>query len=376
MNDKFITVCEPFLAGNERKYVLDAIDTGWISSSGKYISKFENSFAEYCGVKHGIAVCNGTVALHLALTAIGIGKGDEVIVSNFTMIASAFSICYTGAMPVFVDAEPVTWNINVNKIEEKITSRTKAIMVVHIYGHPSDMDSIMGIAKKYDLKVIEDAAEVHGAEYKGKKCGNLGDIAAFSFFANKIATTGEGGMVLTNDDKLGEKSRYFKNLCFPLKGPRNYTHNDIGFNYRMSNLHAAVGLAQVEKLDFYVEKRRKINSLYKEHLKDVPGITLQPELNYAKNVYWMNGAIINEKGFGMSRDELMLKLKEHGVDSRLFFTGMHRQPALINYGCNSKGDYPVSDFLEKNGFYLPSGSNLTENEIEYICNSIKKIIGK
>jgi len=368
-------VCEPFLAGNEREYVLDAIDTGWISSAGKYISKFENSFADYCGVKHGISVCNGTVALHLALTALGIGKGDEVIVSNFTMIASAFSICYTGAIPIFVDAEPVTWNIDVNKIEEKITSKTKAIMVVHIYGHPCDMDPVMEIAKKYNIKVIEDAAEVHGAEYKGKKCGSLGDIAAFSFFANKVATTGEGGMVITNDDELGDKSRYYKNLCFPLKGSRNYIHNDIGFNYRMSNLHAAIGLAQVEKLDYYVEKRRAINTLYKEYLKDIHGITLQPELNYAKNVYWMNGAVINEKDFGMSRDELMLKLKEQGIDSRLFFTGMHKQPALINYGCKTDGEYPISEYLEKNGFYLPSGSGLKEDQIKYICKLISNLQG-
>ena len=373
MDVKFIPVCEPFLAGNERKYVLDAIDSGWISSAGKYISKFEKSFAEYCGIKHGIAVCNGTVALHLALTALGIGKGDEVIVPNFTMVASAFSICYTRAMPVFVDAEPLTWNIDVNKIEEKITSRTKAIMVVHIYGHTCDMDSIKDIAKKYNLKIVEDAAEVHGAEYKGKKCGSLGDIAAFSFFANKIATTGEGGMVITNDDQLEENSRYYKNLCFPIKGSRNYVHNNIGFNYRMSNLHAAVGLAQVEKLDYYVEKRRKINSLYKEQLKDVPGITFQPELNYARNVYWMNGAVINEKEFGMGRDELMLKLKENGIDSRLFFTGMHKQPSLIKYGCDVSDNYPVSEFLEKNGFYFPSGSNLTVTDIEYICDVIKKI---
>lgn len=373
MDVKFIPVCEPFLAGNEREYVLDAIDTGWISSAGKYISKFENSFAEYCGVKQGIAVCNGTVALHLALTALGIGKGDEVIVSDFTMIASAFSICYTGAMPVFVDAEPVTWNIDVNKIEEKITSRTKAIMVVHIYGHPCNMDPIIEIARKFNLIVIEDAAEVHGAEYKGKKCGSLGDIAAFSFFANKVATTGEGGMVVTNDDDLGDKSRYYKNLCFPLKGPRSYIHNDIGFNYRMSNLHAAIGLAQVEKLDFYVEKRRRINSLYKEHLKNVPGITLQPELNYAKNVYWMNGVVIDQQEFGLSRDDTMLKLKEQGIDSRSFFTGMHKQPSLRNYGCKTDGEYPVSEYLEMNGFYLPSGSSLTNLEVEYICDVIKKI---
>lgn len=373
MNEKYIPVCEPYLAGNEKKYVLDAIETGWISSAGKYISEFENAFANYCGVKHGIAVTNGTAALHLALVALGVGKGDEVIIPNFTMIATAFAVCYTGAMPVFVDAEKDTWNIDVSKIEEKITERTKVILPVHIYGHPCEMDEVNRIAKKYNLKVLEDAAEVHGAEYKGKKCGSLGDIAAFSFFANKIATTGEGGMVVTNDDELANKCRYYRNLCFPLNGPREYKHNDIGFNYRMSNLHAAIGLAQVEKLDFYVERRRKINRLYREFLRDVSGIIFQKEKEYVKNVYWMNGIIIDKNKFGLNRDELMNKLKRNGIDSRVFFTGMHRQKSLYNYGCNSLGDYTISEWLEENGLYLPSGSQLSENQIYEICNTIKQI---
>ena len=363
-----IPVCEPALLGNEKKYVLDAIETGWISSAGKYIPAFENAFAKYCGVKHGIAVTNGTIALHLALVALGIGKGDEVIIPDFTMIASAFAVCYTGAVPVFVDAEPETWNIDTTKIEEKITKRTKAIMPVHIYGHPCDMEPIWDLAKKYNLKIIEDAAEVHGAEitykYKNdcitKKTGSLGDIAIFSFYANKIITTGEGGMVVTDNDELAEKCRYYKNLCFPLKGGRSYIHNDIGFNYRMSNIHAAIGLAQTELADKYVEMRRHNNSLYKKYLKDVPGITLQPEKEWAKNVYWMNGIVINPEEYGMTRDELMIKLCENGIDSRLFFTGMHRQPSLQQYGCECSGEYLVSDWLAENGFYLPSSSGLKE----------------
>ena len=378
MTNDFIPVCEPFLAGNEKKYVLDSIETGWISSAGKYIPAFEKAFSEYCGVKHGIAVCNGTVALHLALTALGIGKGDEVIVANFTMIASAFSICYTGAMPVFVDAEPETWNIETTKIEEKITEKTKAIMVVHIYGHPCNMKPIWNIAKKYNLKIIEDAAEVHGAEitYESngdcitKKTGSLGDIAIFSFYANKIITTGEGGMVVTNNDELAEKCRYYKNLCFPLKGARSYIHNDIGFNYRMSNIHAAIGLAQTELADKYVEMRRHNNSLYKKYLESVLGITLQPEKEWAKNVYWMNGIVVNPEEYGMARDELMLKLRENGIDSRLFFTGMHKQPSLRKYGCDCSGEYPISDWLSENGLYLPSGSGLKKQDIEYICKTI------
>lgn len=373
MEKKFIPVCEPYLNGNEIKYVNEALETGWISSSGKYIPAFEQEFANYVGVKHGIAVSNGTVALHLALVALGIGVGDEVIIPDFTMIASAFAVCYTGALPVFVDAEDKTWNIDPEKIKEKITPKTKAIMVVHIYGHPCDMDPIVKIAKEYNLKIIEDAAEVHGAEYKGVKCGALGDIAAFSFFANKNATTGEGGMVITDNDELAEKCRYYKNLCFPMNGSRNYQHKDIGFNYRMSNLHAAIGLAQVEKLDSYVDLRRKNNSLYRKYLSEVPGIQLQPEESWAKNVYWMNSVVVNESEFGCSRDQLMEKLKRCGIDSRLFFVGMHKQNSLLKYGCDCLGDYKVSEKLELNGLYLPSGSNLTETEISYVAETIVKI---
>ncbi len=370
LNEKFIPVCEPFLNGNERKYVLDAIESGWISSSGKYIPEFEKAFASYCGVKHGVAVTNGTVALHVALVALGVKEGDEVLIPDFTMISTAFAVCYTGAKPVFVDAEKEAWNIDVNKIEEKITEKTKVIMPVHIYGHPCEMDSINNIAKKYNLKVLEDAAEVHGAEYKGKKCGALGDIAAFSFFANKIATTGEGGMVVTDDDGLAEKCRYYKNLCFPLKGTRNYQHNHIGFNYRMSNIHAALGLAQTEKLDYYVDRRIEHNRLYRKYLQDVPGIIFPRVKKYARNVYWMNGIVIDKEKYGVSRDDLIIRLKEEGIDTRLFFTGMHRQISLLDFGCDCNENYPVSDWLSENGLYLPSGSNLNTDEIKRICTAV------
>jgi perosamine synthetase len=370
-NNEYISVCEPFLNGKELQYIVEAVETGWISSAGKYINEFETAFAEYLGVKHAIAVTNGTAALHLALVALGIGKGDEVIIPDFTMIASAFAVTYTGATPVFIDAERETWNIDTSLIEEKITKKTKAIMPVHIWGHPCELDAITKIAKKYDLKIIEDAAEAHGSEYKGTKCGNLGNIATFSFFANKIATTGEGGMVVTNDDELANRCRYYKNLCFPLSSSRNYKHNNIGFNYRMSNIHAAIGLAQIEKLDFYVRKRRKINALYQELLKDVPGIKLQPEKSWAKNAYWMNGIVINENEYGMTRDNLMVDLHKKGVGTRLFFSGMHQQKSLIDFGCNIQSDFPVSLWLEKNGMYLPSASNLSIKNIEYITDIIK-----
>lgn len=369
---EFVPVCEPFLNGREKEYVEDCLTTGWISSAGKYVKAFEEQFAAYCGAKYAVGVCNGTVALHLALVALGVKKGDEVILPNFTMIASAFAICYTGAKPVFVDAEPDSWNIDVQKIEAKITERTKVIMPVSIFGHPCDMNAIQALADKYQLKVLEDAAESHGAEYCGKKTGNLADITAFSFFANKNLTTGEGGMVVTNDENLYNLCRYHKNLCFPLDAPRNYMHADIGFNYRISNIHSAIGLAQVEKADEYRDLRIRNANLYKQLLQDIPGVVLQKTKENVLNVHWMNSLIIDPNAYGRTRDELLAELKRNNVDTRLLFVGMHRQPALEQYGCDCTGDYPVTDWLSENGFYLPSGSNLTEETIASICRIIKE----
>lgn len=367
----FIPVCEPMLAGNELKYVTEAVSTGWISSSGKYVTEFEKQFAEYCGCKYGIAVCNGTIALHLALIGLGVGKGDEVIVPTFTMIASAFAVCYTGAKPVFVDADKDTWNIDVKKIEEKITSKTKAIMPVHIFGKMCDMDAIHALAKKYNLYVLEDAAEAHGASYHGVKAGASSDIAAFSFFANKNITTGEGGMVVTNNKEFYDRARYFKNVCFPLDGPRNYQHEDIGYNYRMSNVVAAIGLAQVEKADDYKGMRIRNHQLYKKYLSGVSGILFQSEpYKDCVDVCWMNTIVINSKEYGHTKDELIAYLKENEIDTRLLFTGMHKQKALQDFGCDCSGDYPVCEWLTENGFYLPSASSLTEDQIKKICDLI------
>lgn len=365
-----IPVCDIWLNGNERRYVDDCMATGWISSSGAYVTRFETAFAAYCGCKHGIAVCNGTVALHLALAALGVGRGDEVILPDFTMIASAFAVCYTGAKPVFVDADPATFNIDVSKIEAKITPRTKAIMPVHIFGNPCDMGAIAALARAHNLAIVEDAAEAHGATYQGRKTGSFSAVAAFSFFANKNLTTGEGGMAVTNDDALAERCRYFKNVCFPTKGPRTYRHDDIGFNYRMSNLHAAIGLAQVEKADFYREKRMAHRALYQKGLADCAGIVLQADTAGAVNVGWMNAVVVDSAVYGRTRDELIARLKENGVDTRLLFCGMHRQKALLDFGCDGSGDYPATDRLTENGFYLPSGSNLTEAQIERVCGII------
>ena len=369
---KNIPVCTPFLNGNEKKYVADAMETGWISSAGHYVKEFEEQFAKYCDCNYGVAVCNGTVSLHLALTALGIGKGDEVIVPDFTMIASAIAICYTGAKPVFVDADKDTWNIDVNKIEEKITSQTKAIMPVHVFGNPCNMERITEIAKKHNLFIIEDAAEAHGATWNGRKVGSFSDIASFSFFANKNLTTGEGGMVVMRNKDYYDKCRYFKNMCFPLDAPRIYQHDDIGFNYRMSNIHAAIGLAQVEKADEYKQMRIKNHALYQELLKEVDGIRFQKDQEKAVNVGWMNAILLDPAVYGHTKEELIAYLKENGVDTRLLFTGLHRQKSLLDFGCDGSGDYPVTDNLTANGFYLPSASNLSKNDIEYVCDLIKK----
>lgn len=369
--DTFIPVCEPTLLGNELKYVTDAVQTGWISSAGKYVTEFEQKFAAYCGCKYGVAVCNGTVALHLALVALGIGKGDEVIIPDFTMIATAFAVCYTGATPVFVDANPDTWNIDTTKIEEKITPRTKAIIPVHLFGLMCDMDAINAIAKKHNLKVLEDAAEAHGAEYKGRRAGSCSDLAAFSFFANKNITTGEGGMVVTNNEELYNKLRYHKNMCFPLDGPRNYLHNDIGFNYRMSNVVAAIGLAQAEKADEYRQMRINNNKLYRELLTNVSGIQFQPIMEDYLNVSWMNTILVDAKRYGHTKEELREYLRNNNIDTRLLFEGMHRQPSLKKYGCDCSRLFPITEKLTAQGFYLPSASNLPQKDISFICQLIK-----
>ena len=369
MNSAVLPVCEPLLAGNELKYVTDAVSTGWISSAGSYVSSFERAFADYCGVRHGIAVCNGTAALHLALRALGLGSGDEVIIPDFTMIASALAVCYCGAKPVFVDADADTWNMDVTAVERHITPATKGIMAVHIFGNPCNMGALRCIAERHGLWLMEDAAEAHGACYQGRKAGGLSRIAAFSFFANKNVTTGEGGMVVTDDDDLAAACRYFKNMCFPLDAPRTYLHAHIGYNYRMSNLHAAIGLAQTERADVYKALRQEHGRLYRERLSAIPGIHLQQDTPEGENVYWMNGLTVSP-AYGHTRGELIAHLHERGIDTRLFFNGMHRQPALRNFGCYCDGNYPVSDWLADNGFYLPSGSNLRESDIDRVCDVI------
>jgi perosamine synthetase len=364
-----IPVCEPFFAGKEESYLLDAFRSGWISSQGQYIDRFEHAFASYIGVRHAIATTSGTTALHLAVAAARLCPGDEVIVPDFTMIASAFAVAYAGAVPVFVDADPETWTLNPVHIERALTPRTRAIMVVHIYGHPADMNAIREIARRHKLTVIEDAAEAHGAEYRGQLCGRLSDIAAFSFYANKIITTGEGGMVVTDDDDLAQRCRSLKNLCFPIGGPRRYEHAEIGFNYRMSNLLAAIGLAQLEKVSEYLERRRSHARKYNARLKEVGGLQLPAEKSWAKNCYWMYGVVLDPERH-LPRDQVMDRLRKAGVETRPFFSPMHDQPAFGRRPAVKEGPFPESNRLARHGFYLPSGSGLTDRQINRVCDEL------
>jgi perosamine synthetase len=360
-----IPVCEPKLGEKELENVTDCIKTNWISSKGKYISEFEEKFSKYCGAKYGIATTSGTTALHLALAAANIKSGNEVIIPTFTMIATANSVTYTGAKFQLIDSESEYWNMDVSKIEEKINEKTKAIMIMHTYGHPVDMDPILDIAKDHGLCVIEDAAEAHGAEYKGKKTGALGDLGAFSFYANKIITTGEGGMVTTNNEEFAERARMLRDQAFE-KGKR-FWHRYLGFNYRMTNLQAAIGLAQFEHINEFVETRRKNAQYYNSLLSEVEGITTPKEAKWAKNVYWMY-TILVEDNFGMTRDDLMQHLGKEGIETRTSFYPIHVQPL---YAEQFKGEtFPVADELCRKGFYLPSGNTLTKEQIEIVVKFV------
>lgn len=360
-----IPVCEPWLTGNELKYVTDCLKSNWISSQGKYIERFERGFASYCGCLYGVTTTSGTTALHLALATLGIGKGDEVIIPTFTNVATAFAVVYTGAKPVLVDCESETYNIDAYKIREKITKETKAIIPVHLYGHPCQMDRILELAMKNSLYVIEDAAEAHGAEYKGHKCGSFSHISCFSFYGNKIITSGEGGMIITDSERFAERARGLKDLAH--SPGRRFVHTDIAFNYRMTNICAAIGLAQLEKIDELVEMRRANARIYNNQLEGTQGITLPTEKPWAKNVYWMYGILVDG-----DKQKFMKHLAANGVQTREFFVPMHQQPCFK--GMFDGEEYLVADDISKRGLYLPSGSGLKIDEIKYICSCIKEAL--
>jgi perosamine synthetase len=367
-----IPVNTPLLDGNERKYVLDCLDTGWISSEGPYVSKFEESFAARVGRKYAIAVCNGSVALDVAVNALNISEGDEIILPSFTIISCAAAIVRVGAVPIVVDADPITWNMDVDKIEPLVTNKTKAIMVVHIYGLPVNMDPIFEIAKKYGLKIIEDAAEMHGQTYRGRQCGSLGDISTFSFYPNKHITTGEGGMLVTDDLQIADQCRSLRNLCFMQS--RRFVHEQLGWNFRMTNLQAALGVAQLERLDEFIIKKRRIGELYTKILSGTPGLQLPcVRTEYADNIFWVFGVVL-DKDVQFNAIEAMRRLGSVGVGTRPFFYPMHLQPVFQRMGLFESVRCPISEYIAEKGFYIPSGLGLSEKEIVEAGTKLRQLM--
>ena len=433
-----IPVNEPLLNGREKEFLCKCIDTGWISSDGPFVREFEEQFASYLGVRYGIAVCNGTASLETALYAAGIEEGDQVIMPTFTIISCALAAIRLGAEPVLVDIEPETWCMDVKQLASKANKvdkagieakngnkQLKAIMPVHIYGHPVDMDPVVKVAQRYGLKVIEDAAEVHGAEYLSKllpedkfdntsnnmsniedrnidsragesgteksetwtsgsgrggsgkrgtwkKCGSIGNVAAFSFYANKIITTGEGGMVVTDDPLMAERARAYRNLSF--RPERRFYHTELGYNFRMTNLQAAIGLAQLERVEEFIAIKRRLGAYYRERLAAIPGVRFQTEKPWAKSVYWMY-AIELDPELGIDAETVRSRLKENNIGTRPFFMGLHTQPVLKKMGfCLDESSYPHADQAYKYGLYLPSGLTLTEEKIDLVCKSLAMVL--
>lgn len=365
-----IPVNTPLLNGNERTYLLDCIDSGWISSEGPYVKRFENEFSSYIGKEHGIAVCNGSAALDVAVRSLLLEKGSEVIVPTFTIISPVQSLVNEGLVPVLVDSSIETWNMDVAQIEGKITQKTKAILVVHIYGLPVDMNPILALSKKYDLKIIEDAAEMHGQEYNGQKCGSFGDVSIFSFYPNKLITTGEGGMILTDDLELANRCRALKNLCF-LPG-RRFVHAEMGWNYRMTNMQAALGVAQLEQIEAIIHRKREIGQRYDNHFKNIKRIQLPLQSKaYANNIYWVYGLVADTEALALSIQKELGVLK---IGTRPFFWCMHEQPVFKNKKLFLNEKYPVAEQMARRGFYIPSGLGMTNDDIDTIANSLLKIL--
>jgi perosamine synthetase len=367
-----IPVNEPLLDGNEERYLAECVKTGWISSEGPFVRKLEEGFAARVGRRHGVAVCNGSVALDVAIAALDIGRGDEVILPSFTIISCAAAVVRAGATPVLVDCEGDTWNTTADRIADRITARTKAIMIVHIYGLPVDMDPVFALAQQHGLRIIEDAAEMHGQTYKGRPCGSLGDVSTFSFYPNKLVTTGEGGMVLTDDSVVVERCRALRNLCF--QPGKRFVHEELGWNFRMSNLQAAVGVAQLERLDEFVVRKRRIGAAYQERLRDICGVQLPVERTaYAENIYWVFGIVLDDH-VPFDAAEAMRRLAARGVETRPFFWPMHEQPALRKMGLFADEAYPNAERLARRGFYLPSGLSLTEPQVDKVAATVRELM--
>lgn len=366
---EFIPISNPALVGNELQYVVDCIETSWISSLGKYVSGFEEAFAEFCGTDHAVTCSNGTTALHLALIALGVGPGDEVIVPTLTYVATANAVVYCGARPLFVDSEPETWNMDPAQIEALITPRTRGILVVHLFGHPVDMDPIMDIARRHGLFVLEDAAEAHGAEYKSRRVGSIGHAATFSFFGNKIITTGEGGMVTTNDRALADEVRRLKN--HGMDPTRKYWFPTVGYNYRLTNVASAIGLAQLEKIDWHLEQRQQIASWYREYLVDVPGLTWQAQKEWARHVWWLFTVVMDEN-IRLGRFDALAGLKARGVEGRQLIYPITQLPPYHDPA--REGCFPVADRIVDRGLHLPTWSGLTREQVRHVCDSVVECV--
>jgi perosamine synthetase len=375
-----IPVCEPVIGDRELEYAADCLRSGWISSAGEYLERFEAAWATRCGMEHGVAVSSGTAALHLAVLDLKLESGDEVILPTFTIISCANAVVQSGGVPVLVDSTPDTWCMDVEAVASRIGPRTRAIMAVHIYGHPVDMDPLRELALRNGLVLIEDAAEAHGARYLAgrstddgawRECGGLGDMSTFSFYANKLVTTGEGGMVLTSDGGAADRLRGLRNLCFGSE--RRFEHGGIGHNYRLTNLQAALGLAQVERLEETVERKRRLGAAYNERLRDNPHLELQAEAPWARSVFWMYGIVLRES-VDLDATELAHGLREDGVETRPFFLGMHEQPVFHDRGLFLEDRFPVAERLARRGLYLPSGAGLADGQIDEVCDALGRAL--
>jgi perosamine synthetase len=369
----FIPVNEPLIDGNEKKYLVECIDTGWISSEGPFVKRLEEEFSSRVGRRFGVALGNGSAALEAAVVALGIVPGDEVILPTFTIISCAAAIVRAGAVPVVVDCDPATWNMEIARIEREITPRTKAIMVVHIYGLPCDMDPILALSDRYGLKVIEDASEMHGQTYKGRPCGSFGEISTFSFYSNKHVTTGEGGMIVTDDRTLAERCRSLRNLCFQAK--KRFVHEELGWNFRMSNLQGALGVAQLERLEEFVGRKRTMGAKYRELLQGLPGVQLPvAAVDYADNIYWVFGLVLKDE-IVFDAGEAMRRLGGLGIGTRPFFWPMHEQPVFRKMGLFGDTRCPVAERIARRGFYIPSGLALTGGQMERVAAALHTVLG-
>lgn len=372
--DDFIPVCSPLVGEREKRYLAECIDTGWISSEGPFVARLEEGMARRMRRRHAVAVANGTAALDVAFAALGIGPGDEVILPSFTIISCVLQVVRAGAIPIFVDCSPETWCMDVGKVEENITPRTRAVLAVHIYGLPVDVTPLAAVCDRHGVTLVEDAAQAIGLRYGGEPCGGFGKISTVSFYPNKFVTTGEGGLVLTDDDGLAERCRSLRNLCFVPK--ERFLHHELGWNYRMSNLQAAVGVAQMERLDETVERKKEIGRWYAEALGGEPGLRLAPvRTESAENVFWAVGVVLGgDLGSAFRGVDFMRRLGEMGIGTRPFFRPLHEQPALRQYLSPSQPPCPVSETIARFGFYLPNGLGLTERQLQRVADSVRAVI--